>query len=290
MAEKTEEQVVAEKLQAQLSAAGFQDGTPPDREEESVGMLEPAAPAAEAKEEEKPKDVPKTPETPAISAEEMKALRDKAEWAERSQRALETERREREDLKAEVARLRTALGQPTQTPHTLTADEQKAEEISLAWGKQYLPRLLQDPEIVKAIPENVLAEHPVVKKLAIGMWGLNDQLEQSQFLSQFELKDRATVQAQIIPVLRQARQASGYTKGYTELFEDMKEARKRTADVFGESSAPPSKPSPAPPPTTPTPSLTIPPSLSGVTGGPATPKGTKAPPIDATTARMLGQA
>jgi hypothetical protein len=282
---KTDEEKAQEGLEKTLTAAGFQEGTPAPVEEGSQAM--PPAPAP-ATEETPPVEAAKPPEpTEEVKRlqDENKALKDKGEWADRAQKAADRERQRAEKAEGENERLRTALGTPTKpTERVLTPEEQAQVDLGRKWLREELPGVIKD------IPEEALAQHPAMKKMAVGLFMMGDELEKSRFISQFELKERAAVETRIIPALQQARQASGFKKGYAELFEEMKKSYQETAGIFG-MTAPPGEP-PPPPPTprfgvpAPTPT-TIPPSLSGVSGG-GPPSGGNVKPLDLETARWLG--
>ena len=279
---KTDEERTQEVLEKTLAAAGFQEGTPGPVEDGSQPMPTPPEPLVEAAPVEKP---PEPTEEVKRLQEEVKALKEKEGWGERAQKTADRERQRADENKAEADRLRTALGAPTKpVERVLTPEEQVQVDLGRKWLREELPGVLKD------IPEEALAQHPAMKKMAVGLWMMGDELEKSRFISQFELKERAAVEAKIIPALQQARQASGFKKGYTELFEEMKKSYQETAGIFG--MTPPPGGNPPPPPShpvglpSPAPAF-VPPSLSGVSGG-GPPSGGNAKPLDLETARWLG--
>ena len=280
---KTDEERTQEVLEKTLAAAGFQEGTPGPAEDGAQPM-----PAPPEKPTEEPPVGAATPPEPSEEVkhlqEEVKALKEKEGWGERAQKTADRERQRADENKAEVDRLRAALGAPTKpVERVLTPEEQAQLDLGRKWLREELPGVLKD------IPEEALAQHPAMKKMAVGLFMMGDELEKSRFISQFELKERAAVETRIIPALQQARAASGFKKGYTELFEEMRKAYQETAGIFGLTTPQPEKAPMGPVLASgpaPTPAF-IPPSLSGVSGG-GPPSGGNAKPLDLETARWLG--
>ena len=209
------------------------------------------------------------PAAPALSEKELKDLRDKAGWGERSQAALESERVRATSLATENERLRRALGVPTPTePKTVTPEDIAAKE----WYRRTAAE-----EFVN-LPAEVVASHPEFKKRDQLIFGLNDRLDQTLFLMRFPHEQQATVQRSVLPILQNQRAMTGWAKGYDELWEGYREAVKAQAQLVGivvQPNAPaptPAAPAAPMPPPTPQAPMVVPPSLSGVPGGPEVPK------------------
>ena len=156
---------------------------------------------------------------------------------------------------------------PTPTePKTVTPEDIAARE----WYRRTAAE-----EFVN-LPAEVVASHPEFKKRDQIIFGLNDRLDQTLFLMRFPHEQQATVQRSVLPILQNQRAMTGWAKGYDELWEGYREAVKAQAQLVGivvqpttPTPAVPAAPTPQP---TPQSSVVVPPSLSGVSGGPEVPK------------------
>ena len=225
------------------------DGAPP-----AEPVVTPAAPVAAA---------PAAPAAPTPPRDESGTLK---EWAEREKQRADETRKLLEAEQAETRRLRAALG----TPVSPTPTPQQTEV------RQYLREVLADgllAEVVAALPEEVLDKHPSIRKRDLAIYLTRDDIAQTRFLGRFAPKEQPKVQRSILPILQARRQASGYQKSYDEIYDEYAKGVKEQAELVGltvsetppEGAPPGPPPAPAPVPGQPTP---VPPSLSGVRGGP----------------------
>jgi len=205
--------------------------------------------------------------------EELKGLKERAGWADREKERADNERQRANSLEEELRRARAALGTPLKTEEKVLTPE---EEAGKKWFRTHLKDML--PEILAEVPEETLAKHPAFQKRDIAIFRTREELDQTRFLSQFSPEQRDVVQRRILPNLQSARQSSGYTKGYAELWDDQKKAFKEAAELYGFAVAAPQTPGPQPTPVPPPAPITIPPTLSGVPSG-VSPTGAKSMPM-----------
>lgn len=254
-----------------LEKAGFQDGVV------TITDGSQAMPPAELQ----PAEIPPAPTPQPLDelkrlqreVEELKGLKERAGWADREKERADGERQRANVLEEELKRARIALGAPTKTePIPLTPEE----EAGKRWFMAHLKDML--PEMLSQVPEETLAKHPAFQKRDMAIFMTREELDQTRFLSQFNQEQRDVVQRRILPGLQQARQASGYRKGYSELWDDQKKAFKESAELYGFALPPPQIPGQPPAtPTQPAP-VSVPPTLSGIPSG-VSPTGTKPMPL-----------
>ena len=284
MAEKvklTPEQEEAERV---LTAAGYVDevGASSDGSalmpEDTLGAVKPETTG------ETPAEKP--PES--LSAEELVTLREQAKrggWADREKDRADRERAEKDVLAVENTRLRAALGTPVQPPAPRgTPEEEEREKIARDWLRKNLKDVL--PEILAEIPAEVLGRHPAFGKRDAAILLTHDTVDQQGFLSQFDPKRQAIIRKRVLPELRQRRQASGWTKGYDELWEEKVAQERESAELYGNTpGAPPTRPATdysADRPATP-------PHLAGVHGGQPKPR-SESPPLTYDEMKVFGLA
>jgi hypothetical protein len=226
------------------------------QETDTVETPPPAAPPATTPTTPPPPATPPAtpPAAPSDAQRELDGLRERVE--REKTRADET-RRTLDAKEMEIQRLRTALGVPaTTTP----PDPQEAQGV--AWMRAKLKDIL--PELIAELPEEVLDKHKSFQKRDMGLYFTREAMDQAAFLNDFTTEQRKVVKTHVLPILQQQRRLGGNKDTYEKLYEDYAKGVKAQAELLGLSATPPPSP-----PTPAAPNVSVPPSLSGVTGGPA---------------------
>ena len=207
-----------------LEKAGFQDGAVIATDGSQPLPASDAGPPVPT-----PEPIPSPVDQVKQLQEEVKALKERAGWSEREKERADNERQGRLAAEEELRRTRAiALGTPIKGEEKVLTPE---EEAGKRWFKTHLKEMLSDA--LSEVPEETMAKLPVFQKRDMAIFQTRDELDQSRFLNQFTPEQRDVVQRRILPSLQQARQASRFTKGYSELWDDQKKAFQESAMLYG---------------------------------------------------------
>ncbi len=262
-----------------LEKAGFQDGAV-SITDGSQPMPTPDTPTPAPT----PEPIPSPVDQVKQLQDEVKALKERAGWSEREKERADNERQGRLAAEDELRRTRAiALGTPIKGEEkVLTAEE----EAGKRWFKTHLKEMLSDA--LSEVPEETMAKLPVFQKRDMAIFQTRDELDQSRFLNQFTPEQRDVVQRRILPSLQQARQASRFSKGYSELWEDQKKAFQESAMLYGMTLPNPQTPGPVVPTPALPPPVGVPPTLSGVPSGVSPTTGKPMPMLSEQDQRLMG--